>query len=88
MTDMAAVKTAISMEKDLFRRADKAAKELGISRGQLVCRAVSRFLSRRAEARITEHLNEVYGEYPLDDEDRSFLDAVLTDLAEKGHWEW
>jgi len=84
---MATIKTAVSMEKGLFRQADKTAKNMGISRSQLISRAVRGFLGKQAEAKITEKLNEVYG-HSANDDDADFLDSAAADLAENGHWKW
>jgi metal-responsive CopG/Arc/MetJ family transcriptional regulator len=54
------MKTAISIPDDLFRAADRAAKRLGLSRSELVQRALAAFLERHNDALVTDALNEVY----------------------------
>lgn len=59
---MAVVKVAVSIPEDVFRRADREAKRLGISRSALLTQALQAFFAEREE--ITARLNEVYGEEP------------------------
>ena len=54
------MKTAISIPDDLFRAAERAAKRLGLSRSELVQRALAAFLERNSDALVTDALNEVY----------------------------
>jgi len=56
------MKTAISLPDDLFRSAEKAARQLQLSRSQLYAAALSEFLERRRSASITSRLNQVYAE--------------------------
>lgn len=66
------MKTAISIPDDLFRAAERAAKRLGVSRSELVQRALAAFLERSGDALITDALNEIYK-----DESRGSLDPGL-----------
>jgi metal-responsive CopG/Arc/MetJ family transcriptional regulator len=58
------MKTAVSLSDDLFRRADVAARRLGISRSELYATAISEFLDRQHADSITERLNQVYSHQP------------------------
>lgn len=58
------MKTAISIPDDLFQAADELANELGVTRSKLYASAVSEYLDRRRDERITELLDEVYREQP------------------------
>ena len=58
------MKTAISIPDDLFQAADELANELGVTRSKLYATAVSDYLARRRDERITELLDEVYREQP------------------------
>jgi metal-responsive CopG/Arc/MetJ family transcriptional regulator len=55
------MKTAISIADKLFREADTAAKQLGISRSELYATALSEYLARRNALEITARLDQVYG---------------------------
>jgi metal-responsive CopG/Arc/MetJ family transcriptional regulator len=54
------MKTAVSVPDELFRRAERAARNLRVSRSRLYATAISEFLSRRQAGAVTERLNEVY----------------------------
>jgi metal-responsive CopG/Arc/MetJ family transcriptional regulator len=68
------MKTAVSIPDQLFKAADKLAKELGTSRSDLYARALKAFVDERSSSAVTHALNAVYGEQP------SELDAVLAAL--------
>ena len=55
------MKTAISLPDRLYSDAEKTAKAMGIPRSQLFALAVEEFISQHRKERITEQLNEVYG---------------------------
>ena len=56
------MKTAISLPDDLFESADALAKRLGVSRSELYATAVAEFLAKHQDAKLTERLDEVYGQ--------------------------
>jgi metal-responsive CopG/Arc/MetJ family transcriptional regulator len=58
------MKTAISLPDDLFESADALAKRLGLSRSELYATAVAEFLAKHRHARVTERLDQVYGQQP------------------------
>jgi metal-responsive CopG/Arc/MetJ family transcriptional regulator len=58
------VKTAISVQDDLLREADKAARQLGLSRSALISLAVRRYLLQRRREQMVEDLNKVYADHP------------------------
>jgi metal-responsive CopG/Arc/MetJ family transcriptional regulator len=64
------MKTAISVEDQLLRDADKAAHEMGLSRSRIFSVAMEAYLRQRKQDEITEQLNRVYGGRP-DPEERS-----------------
>ena len=72
---MTTIKTAISIEESLFRRIEKEAEALEISRSGLISLAVESYLSRLEAERITAKLNEIYGNGP-DEEDLKWLEAA------------
>ena len=55
------MKTAISLPDPLFKAADRLAKRLGISRSELVQRALALMLDKHEGADVTAALNEIYG---------------------------
>jgi len=70
------MKTAISIPDPLFEAADRLARKLGISRSELIQRAVTMFLAEQSDEAITEALNQVYGEAG----ESSGVDPVLEKL--------
>ncbi|MBM4123516.1 MAG: hypothetical protein FJ246_00950 [Nitrospira sp.] len=56
------MKTAISIPDTEFEAAERLAKRLRVSRSQLYRKAITDFVARHAETRVTEKLNEVYAE--------------------------
>ncbi|HZX13599.1 MAG TPA: hypothetical protein VFF49_04290 [Thermodesulfobacteriota bacterium] len=68
------MKTAISIPDSIFESAEVLAHRLGISRSELYAKAVSTYLKRHRNDRVTEALNKIYGE------EISTLDSVIQDL--------
>ena len=54
------VKIAVSLPDDLVRRAEGAARRIGVSRSELYAKAIAEFLEQHDGNAITERLNEVY----------------------------
>lgn len=54
------MKTAVSVPDELFKRAERTAKRLRISRSELYATALAEFLERRDSEAITRELNAVY----------------------------
>jgi metal-responsive CopG/Arc/MetJ family transcriptional regulator len=59
---MKALKTAISVPEEIFAEVEETAKRLGMNRSQLFTIAVTEFLVRHREDKVTERLNEVYSD--------------------------
>ena len=65
------MKTAISLPDPLFKEAEAAAKDLGLSRSKLIQIALEDFLKRRREVNLTAEVNrniQRYGD-PSDGEE-------------------
>lgn len=58
------VKTAISLDRELFARSDALAKELQVTRSGLVKQALEEFIAKRRNRRLLAQLNEVYSNDP------------------------
>lgn len=56
------MKTAISIPDPLFRKADKLASNLAISRSELYARAVEAFVAAHRSDRVRAALDAIYGE--------------------------
>lgn len=64
------LKTAISLDDDLMRKADRAAREIGVSRSRLFSLALRDYLQTWENNRILERLNLAYGSEPDETERR------------------
>ena len=72
------MKTAISLPDETFRRVDRAAKRLGLSRSELFARAAENWLDDLDEDGVTEAINRVITGLP---EDHLFTDAAAAALV-------
>jgi metal-responsive CopG/Arc/MetJ family transcriptional regulator len=64
------MKTAISVDGELMKAADSAARKLGVSRSRLFAIALEKFLRDRRNDEMLEMLNRVYGGQSDPDEHR------------------
>ena len=71
------MKTAISLPDATFRRADVAARRLGLSRSELYVRALEAYLGPPSDEEITARLDAVYSTTP------SNLDPELVDAQRR-----
>ena len=58
---VAAVKTAISIDRGLHEAMDRLSKRLGVSRSRLYSQAVAEFIERDRARELTRKLDEAYG---------------------------
>ncbi|MGA2592009.1 MAG: hypothetical protein ABSH32_19020 [Bryobacteraceae bacterium] len=65
------MKTAISLEDGLLVRADRTARQMGISRSRLFSLALENYLRKRRNKEILDKLNKVYAEDPGPEERRT-----------------
>jgi metal-responsive CopG/Arc/MetJ family transcriptional regulator len=72
------VKTAISLPDDTFRRVDKAAKRLGVSRSELFARAAASWLDTLEDDGTTAAIDRAIAGLPAD---HGFTDAAAAALA-------
>jgi len=68
------MKTAISIPDQVFKAAERVAKNEGISRSQLYTLALKSYLENRASTKIRQKLDEIYSK------ESSTLDPVLQKL--------
>jgi metal-responsive CopG/Arc/MetJ family transcriptional regulator len=70
---MPSVKTAISIDADLFQQVEAASEELHVSRSQLFALAMEDFLRRRQNRELLNRLNDAYSEAEFDADERDRL---------------
>ena len=76
------MKTAISIEDNLFEEAEAAEKELGLTRSALFSQAVEEFIRTHMPNEITRRYNDVHRKTEHDKE----LDQIAIDTLSKVEW--
>jgi len=61
---MHAIKTAISIEKNLFDQAELTARSMKVSRSKLVAIALQTFIEQRKNKETLEQINAAYSDEP------------------------
>lgn len=79
--NMAHVKTAISLDEKLFRRANELAAEMHVSRSRLVAVALEKLVKAHDEEELVRRIREAYADFP-NEEEKAFLDIGAAGLAE------
>jgi metal-responsive CopG/Arc/MetJ family transcriptional regulator len=67
---MAAVKTAITLDRRLLERIDEVARELELPRSRVIARAAEEYLRRHDSARMLAELDAAYAGGPTAEERR------------------
>ena len=80
---MSAVKTAISIDEQLFKRLEAMRKKLGLSRSELFAQAIREFLHRAETRTIIDAFNDVYADYEPDVRDEAFRSQASRLMAER-----
>lgn len=65
---MSTVKTAVSIDKGLFEKAEALAQERGIPRSQVFAQALEEYLERLENQRLFDQINAAYEAQPDDEE--------------------
>ncbi len=84
---MPAVKTAISLDEDLFLQVCKMAENLCISRSRLFTLAISDYLRRQESECLLKELNETYGN-ESDTEQTALSEAMRNKNRQMVEGEW
>jgi metal-responsive CopG/Arc/MetJ family transcriptional regulator len=71
------VKTAISLPDETFRRVDRAAKRLGLSRSELFVRAAENWLDGLEDDGVTEAIDRAIAGSPADHQFTNVAAAAL-----------
>ena len=77
------MKTAISIEDDLFRQAEAAAKELGLTRSALFSQAIDEFIRNHMPSEITKKYDLIFSASSNSDHE---LDKVAYTVLSKAEW--
>jgi metal-responsive CopG/Arc/MetJ family transcriptional regulator len=85
---MPGVKTAISLDEELFLKVNNLANNLHISRSKVFTLAVQDYVKKRENQAVLARLNEVYKDLPIEEE-RKILRSMRgkqKQLIEKESW--
>lgn len=66
---MPGVKTAISLDENLFKKVNELAHEMHVSRSKIFTLAVLDFLKKQENKTLLAQLNEAYNDQPTKEED-------------------
>lgn len=86
--NMTIVKTAISIQKSLFQRAEEIAKEMKISRSRLFVLAVEDFIRRHQNKLLLEEINQAYSDGPDEKEQDELRRTQRTSIKSLKGNEW
>ena len=62
------VKTAISLQEELFKKVNKLAGELHVSRSRLFVIAVQDFIKKKESQNLLSQINSAFSDYPDSEE--------------------
>ena len=82
------VKTAISLDDELFQKVEAISKELQISRSRLFALAVREFIARHENLNLVQAINLAYDDEESDSGEKILRDSMRSkqrDLVE-GQW--
>ncbi|HEY5527705.1 MAG TPA: hypothetical protein VIK02_08995 [Candidatus Anoxymicrobiaceae bacterium] len=84
---MASRKTAVSIDEELFAKADAFAHDIGVSRSQLFARALESFMREQEDVALLAEINEAYStpETPAERKRRKLTRNYMRNVAE-GEW--
>jgi metal-responsive CopG/Arc/MetJ family transcriptional regulator len=72
---MSTVKTAISLDEELFHKATRAARKQRLSRSRFMARALEEYFQRQENQELLERINASYSG-DTDDGDRAVLESA------------
>ncbi len=79
------MKTAISIPDPVFKTAERLAKRLGLSRSELYVRAISSYIEKHKNQKITDLLNEIYDGMENQELETGFKRAQMKSI-DKEEW--
>ena len=84
---MATIKTAISIDEKLFKKAEKLSHKLSLSRSQIFSQALEYLVKRNENLELLQKINEAYRE-PLDESEKLQLKKAKAKFSKlvKGSW--
>jgi len=85
---MGGVKTAISLDEELFNKVNKLASDMHVSRSRLFTIAVKEYLKKQENQSLLAQLNEAYSDYPDDEEKKvsQSMNAEHSKIIKQESW--
>ena len=85
---MPSVKTAISLDEELFNKVNKLAHKLHISRSRVFTIAVQDYLQKQENQALLAQLNDAYSDHPSNEEKKitKSLKAKHRKIVEQEPW--
>ena len=80
------VKTAISIPDEVFEKAERCAKKLGVSRSELYARAVQRFLEQHQAHEIRASYDRAFAPDAGEDDTTQMVSAAARKALAKVEW--
>jgi len=84
---MAVIKTAISIDENLFEQIRKLSEEINLSRNQIFSQAVRYFIEKKSNLELVRRINMAYPDI-LDEEERERLKKSKRKYKENLKEEW
>lgn len=86
---MTNIKTAISVQKELFEEIDAVAEEMEISRSRLISLAARDFINKHRSQKLLEAINEAYNDqYGKDEAEENLKQKMKTRQRNMVRNEW
>ncbi len=83
---MPSIKTAISLEQNLFLRAEEFANSQKVSRSHVVALALEEYLRRQENLALLERINASYDDMPDPEEEKHLKAAQKSFLKVADRW--
>ncbi len=85
---MPSVKTAISLDENLFKKVNEVAHELHVSRSKVFTLAVLDFLKKQENISLLAQLNEAYDDKPTEEENKILKSMRKSGRKMSEHERW
>jgi metal-responsive CopG/Arc/MetJ family transcriptional regulator len=80
------IKTAISLEQNLFKQANELASSMKVSRSRVVALALEEYLRRQENLALLEKINASYDDTPDPEEEKHLKAAQRSFLKVADRW--
>lgn len=84
---MGTIKTAISIDSNLFEKINKLSEEIKLSRSQIFSQAVKYFIERKNNLELVRRINRAYPDV-IDEDEKELLESSKHKYAEIIEEEW